>query len=147
MIYRFFKEPLNLICMQIHRYDSCSTSGLQHLGNQFAAIGTLGLSFLSCLAQPKYGITAVICLADALLAASNISNNSIKFSELGWVEPIKNTRPHEPTLQTKVETLHRYIVRYEHCPNPHHMISLFSELIRYCSYRQKFRFGYLIGHR
>ena len=28
------------------------------------------MSFLSCLAHPKYGITAVICLAEALLAAS-----------------------------------------------------------------------------
>ena len=53
-------------------------------------MGTLGLSFLSCLAQPKYGITAVICLADALLAASNINSISIKFSEEGCVDPIIN---------------------------------------------------------
>src|SRR6056300_183581 len=64
------------------------------LATNLAAIGTLGLSFLSCLAQPKYGITAVICLADALLAASNINSISIKFSELGFVEPtIKTLAP------------------------------------------------------
>ena len=33
-------------------------------------------------------ITAEICLADDLLAASIIKSNSIRFSELGWVEPI-----------------------------------------------------------
>ena len=63
-----------------------------NLATNFAPIGTLGLSFLSCLAHPKYGITAVICLADALLAASIINNNSIKLSALGKVEHTKNTR-------------------------------------------------------
>ena len=34
----------------------------------------------------------MICLADALFAASNIRSNSIKFSEEGSVDPIINTR-------------------------------------------------------
>jgi len=62
------------------------------LATSLAAIGTRGLSFLSCRAQPKYGMTAVICLAEARLAASIISSISIRFSEEGWVDPIKNTR-------------------------------------------------------
>ena len=55
-------------------------------------MGTLGLSFLSWRAQPKYGITAVIWRAEARLAASIISKSSIKLSELGKVEHIKKTR-------------------------------------------------------
>ena len=51
-----------------------------------APIGTLGLPFLSCLAYPKYGITALILYADALLAASIISNNSNKLSAGGIVD-------------------------------------------------------------
>ena len=51
-----------------------------------APIGTLGLPFLSCLAYPKYGITALILYADALLAASIISNNSNKLSAGGMVD-------------------------------------------------------------
>ena len=62
------------------------------LATNLAAIGTLGLSFLSCLAHPKYGITAVICRADALFAASIINNISIKFSGPGCVEPIRKIR-------------------------------------------------------
>ena len=57
-----------------------------------APIGTLGLSFLSCLAQPKYGMTAVMCLADDLLAASIMRSISIKLSVLGCVDPIINIR-------------------------------------------------------
>ena len=56
-----------------------------------APIGTRGLSFLSCLAHPKYGITAVICLAEALFAASSISSISIRLSDDGLVEPIIKT--------------------------------------------------------
>ena len=52
----------------------------------FAPIETRGLSFLSCRAQPKYGMTATTLLADALLAASTISRSSIKLSELGKVD-------------------------------------------------------------
>ena len=58
----------------------------------FAPIGTLGLSFRSCLAHPKYGITGVMCRADALLAASIINNSSIKLSALGNVEQTIKTR-------------------------------------------------------
>ena len=37
-------------------------------------------------------ITAVICLADALFAASSIRSISIRLSDEGFVDPIKNTR-------------------------------------------------------
>ena len=57
----------------------------------FAPIDTLGLSFLSCLAQPKYGITATIDFADALFAASIMSSSSIRLSELGNVDCTRNT--------------------------------------------------------
>ena len=60
------------------------------LATNLAAIGTLGLSLRSCLAQPKYGITAVMCLADARFAASSIKRSSIKFSGPGLVEAIIN---------------------------------------------------------
>ena len=54
----------------------------------FAEIDVLGTTFLSCLAYPKYGITAVIFFAEDLLRASIQSNNSIKLSfageELDW---------------------------------------------------------------
>ena len=61
------------------------------LAISLAPIGTLGLSFLSCLAHPKYGITAVICLAEALFAASSINNISIRLSDEGLVDPIRKT--------------------------------------------------------
>ena len=47
------------------------------LAISFAPIGTLGLSFLSCLANPKYGRIAIISFADALFAAS-IINKTLK---------------------------------------------------------------------
>ena len=43
----------------------------------------LGTTFLSCLAYPKYGITAVIFFADDLFRASIHNNNSIKLSFAG----------------------------------------------------------------
>ena len=42
-------------------------AAVKRLATNFAPIGALGLSFLSCLANPKYGITTVILFADALL--------------------------------------------------------------------------------
>ena len=59
---------------------------LQDQQINLADIGTLGLSFLSCLAYPKYGITAITLLADALFAASNINNSSTIFSAGGLVD-------------------------------------------------------------
>ena len=49
----------------------------------FAVIDSLPEVFLSALAYPKYGMTAVICLAEALLQASTIIINSIKLSLTG----------------------------------------------------------------
>ena len=43
-----------------------------------AEIEVLGTTFLSCLAYPKYGMTAVIFFADDLFRASIQSNNSIR---------------------------------------------------------------------
>ena len=43
----------------------------------------LGTTFLSCLAYPKYGITAVMFFADDLLRASIHNSNSIKLSFVG----------------------------------------------------------------
>ena len=48
-----------------------------------ADIDVLGTTFRSCLAYPKYGITAVIFFADDLFKASIQSNNSIKLSFAG----------------------------------------------------------------
>jgi hypothetical protein len=45
-----------------------------------APIGTLGLSFLSCLAHQNKEYCCNVCLAEARLAASIISNNSIKLN-------------------------------------------------------------------
>jgi hypothetical protein len=54
-----------------------------------AEIGTLGAAFLSCLAYPKYGITALIIPAELLFKASTMINNSIKLSfvgaHVGWM--------------------------------------------------------------
>src|SRR5690554_1312645 len=52
---------------------------------------TRGLSFLSWRAHPKYGITATIDFADARFAASTINKSSIRLSELGKVDCIRNT--------------------------------------------------------
>ena len=52
----------------------------------FAPIETLGLSLRSCLAHPKYGITAMTLCADALLAASIIRSSSNRFSTGGKVD-------------------------------------------------------------
>ena len=53
------------------------------LETNFAEIDVLGTTFLSCLAYPKYGITAVIFLAEDLFRASMHSNNSIRLSLAG----------------------------------------------------------------
>ena len=62
------------------------------LATNLAPIGTLGLSLRSWRAHPKYGITAVMCRAEARFAASIMSNNSIKLSADGKVEQTINTR-------------------------------------------------------
>ena len=46
-------------------------------------IGTLGLSFLSCITYPKYGLTAITDFADALLQASAINKSCIRCSLAG----------------------------------------------------------------
>jgi len=54
---------------------------------------------LSC--HPKYGITAVMCLAEALLAASSINSISIRLSDDGFVEPMIKTL--EPLIDSSKE--------------------------------------------
>ena len=49
----------------------------------FAEIEVLGTTFLSCLAYPKYGMTAVIFFADDLFKASMQSKSSIRLSLAG----------------------------------------------------------------
>ena len=66
---------------------------VKRFATNFAPIGALGLSFLSCLARPKYGRTTVIFFAEALLAASIIRRSSKRLSAGGNVEPIKKTLP------------------------------------------------------
>lgn len=58
-----------------------------------AEMGARDLSFLSCRAYGKFGITAVILRADAVLQALIIINNSIKPSLIspGAVDWIMNT--------------------------------------------------------
>ena len=51
----------------------------------FAVTGILGWSFLSDLEYIKYGNTTVILLAEALLAASTVINNSIILSFTGGI--------------------------------------------------------------
>ena len=85
------------------------------LAINFAAIGTLGLPFLSCLAKPKYGMTATILFAEALLAASTINKSSIRLSDGGGVDcTIKTSQPltvsskdgsSSPSLKVTIETL------------------------------------------
>ena len=62
------------------------------LDTNFAEIDVRGTTFLSCLAYPKYGITAVIFLAEDLFNASMHSNNSIRLSLAGddtdWITKI-----------------------------------------------------------
>jgi hypothetical protein len=59
-----------------------------------APIETLGLSFLSWRAHPKYGITAITLSADALLAASIVKSNSKRLSVGGNVDwTIKTVAP------------------------------------------------------
>ena len=53
------------------------------LETSFADIEVLGTTFLSCLAYPKYGITAVIFFADDLFNASIHKRSSIKLSFAG----------------------------------------------------------------
>ena len=53
------------------------------LETNFAEIEVLGTTLRSCLAYPKYGITAVIFFADDLLSASIQRSNSIKLSFAG----------------------------------------------------------------
>src|SRR6185312_6004912 len=55
-----------------------------------AEIGSRGRAFLSCLAYPKYGTTAVISCADAPLAASIASMRRVQASEV-FVGCIRNT--------------------------------------------------------
>ena len=63
----------NVITLDMPTFDSMSAT-------TFALIGTLAdLTRLSCLAYPKYGITAVIDLAEALFNASAINTSSIIF--------------------------------------------------------------------
>ena len=62
----------------------------------FDEIGLRGLSFRSCRAYPKYGITAVIRRADARFSASIISNNSIRCSSTAATSAASQTHraPH-----------------------------------------------------
>src|SRR3989344_6442031 len=72
--------------VQILFAPACSIS----LATTDEEIGTLGRSFLSCLAYPKYGMMAIISDADALLAASIIKISSIMLwstwgGQVGWI--------------------------------------------------------------
>lgn len=49
-----------------------------------AVIGALDLSFLSCLAYGKQGMTAVIRLADAVLQATTRAGGSIQIDQLAF---------------------------------------------------------------
>ena len=55
----------------------------KRLATSLAVMGTLGAAFLSCLAYPKYGIRAVMELAELLLRASVMISISISVSFAG----------------------------------------------------------------
>ena len=59
---------------------------------------TKNITFLSALAYPKYGITAVIFLAEALLQASIIIKSSIRFSLAGGQVGCTRNTSHPLTL-------------------------------------------------
>jgi hypothetical protein len=59
---------------------------------------TIDLTFLSALAYPKYGMTAVIVLAEALLQASIITRSSIRFSFAGGQVGCTRNTSHPLTL-------------------------------------------------
>ena len=61
------------------------------LGLDFAAIATLGLSFRSWRAYPKYGMITFTFCELARLAASTISKSSIRLSEGAKVDWMMNT--------------------------------------------------------
>lgn len=57
---------------------------VMRFATSFADIGVRGPGFLSCLAYPKYGMTAVIRLAEDRLAASIIMSSSMRWSLAGY---------------------------------------------------------------
>ena len=90
-------NTLNLAGVQIHCDNMISPGNRQHIGHQFGTDWrtTLKLSinnccliidfyytlsFLSCLAYGKHGITAVTRAAEAILHAFIIISNSIRLS-------------------------------------------------------------------
>ncbi len=66
-------------------------AAVRRFATSLAPIETRGLSLRSCLAHPKYGITAMTLSAEALLAASIVSRSSIRFSVGGKVDCRMNT--------------------------------------------------------
>ena len=70
------------VCRSIVRIRS-APDAVRRSAISFAAIGTRGLSFLSCRAYPKYGITAVMRDAEERRNASSRISSSITWSFTG----------------------------------------------------------------
>ena len=78
-------------CRSIARIRS-APAVLSMSATSLAVIGTRGASFLSCRAYPKYGITAVMRIADERFAASIMISNSMMLRFTGrQVDWIRNT--------------------------------------------------------
>lgn len=121
-------------------------AALKRLATSFAPMLTLGLSLRSCLAQPKYGITAIICRADALLLhqSSIAVPSDCLNSEMCFVQERHRVREWIP--HRKQRTLHQRIVLPTDCLTGNLSLSrFFCKVSRACAGENQKEFFALIS--